>query len=208
MNKRRGITLVVILISMVYILCVRYEMSRKRYFGIIDEIIDKKSKILDLGGGKGCGLSVYMRKKGNKHTVITCDIEKDKPGCRDLYIQYDGENLAGLFVGKRFDYLILCFVLHHVGGREKQKDLLIQAGRIADEIIIFEDHITGVLSKLHTGIHFLGFNQSPGMIRNVYDDETWREIIKEAGFTVIENRSIPGTISCPVKHSVYRIKKN
>ena len=96
----------------------------------IEKMIPKKGIILDLGSGYGI-FSNYLAARSNKRKVIALEFNKKKihiaeKAAKDINIKnilFTQKDILNIDIPKA-DVIILMHVLHHVGDREKQKQLI------------------------------------------------------------------------------------
>lgn len=98
---------------------------------LIEEWVDKKGKIMDLGCGSG-EISLWLIGHGYEVTSVDVVAKVKVVGVKEIL--YDGEHLP--FKDKEFDQVLLITVLHHV---PKYKELLQEVARVSREVIIVED---------------------------------------------------------------------
>jgi len=154
--------------------------ERTKYIGVfIKRYITTETSILDIGCG-GCKISKYLKESGYK--VIPIDV-KDKSKIKTISPKiFDGKKLP--FKNNSFDVSIIIAVLHHTKNPE---DLLEEAARVSDCIIVMEDIYTNILKKYLTYfidslVNFEFFNH-PHMNKS---DREWKRIFEEQNLKLIK----------------------
>lgn len=105
-----------------------------------DKFIERKEKILDIGGGGGWIAEEIQKRKNNEVTLL--DVTDFNQTNLKLVL-YDGEKIP--FSDNSFDLVLLIYVLHHTKNPLK---LLEEAERVTkDRIIIFEDTFSSHFDK-------------------------------------------------------------
>jgi SAM-dependent methyltransferase len=151
----------------------RAEVKRKRLL----PFLSKGESVLEVGAGNGA-LTKLLSNEGMQLSVL--DIE-DKSLFEDVKVRvYDGEKFP--FEGKQFDVCQLITMLHHTTNAE---ELIREAKRVSDRIIIMEDIYENPLQKYITWFtdslvnwEFFGHPHT-----NLTDTE-WRELFEQNGLVV------------------------
>jgi len=150
-----------------------------------EDFIEKGSKILDLGCGRGV-LTIALRDYFQAESV-GIDI-KDQRVLKNFPFQiYDGENLP--FPDNSFNITFMGYVLHHAKYPEK---VLSEAKRVTKEkIIILEDLPEGILGKMLAKIHQLAyafiFQQKDFHIKN---EKKWEKFFRDLDFKTVFSKRI------------------
>ena len=157
---------------------VKLHQKKTKYLtNLIDEFLDKKGKIMDLGCGSG-EVSKKLLEEGYKVTSVDVVAKLKVSGVKEII--YDGEHLP--FADKEFDQVLLITVLHHV---PKFEELLQEVARVSKEIVIVEDVYENWWDKVciwfWDGLLNLEFLGHP---HNNRSDTEWKEIFRKLGFTL------------------------
>lgn len=138
---------------------------------------DKKGKILDVGSG-GCQVLSIYKKEGYDITGIdvqNISLVKDvKP------IIYNGKEIP--FKNDSFDSSLILTVLHHT---PKPEDILKEAMRVSNQIIIIEDIYHTTIQKYLTFFFDCILNfEFFGHPHTNKSDKQWRETFEELGLNL------------------------
>lgn len=128
-----------------------HEARRGRHFAqIYEEMLNehgeslKDSKVLEVGAGPGAVCLAFQELEAD---VVSLDLKdgrifysKDVP-----FLKASGTGLP--FADKSFDMVSLTSVIHHVK-KEYREDLLNEAFRVADKVLIQEDCLTSPLTNI------------------------------------------------------------
>lgn len=159
------------------------------------DFIEKGARILDVGCG--CGIVGETFKNFFEAEVTGIDIKDVNISSFPFQI-YDGKNIP--FPEKSFDVVLINYVLHHA---EDPISLLKEAKRVTrDKIVIFEDLLEGIISKLRCKIHGASFNKF-FKIKNqtsFKSEKEWEKIFKEIGLNIILKKRIN---NFPVKKELF-----
>jgi ubiquinone/menaquinone biosynthesis C-methylase UbiE len=107
-------------------------------------LIQPRSRILDIGAGKGL-LAEEMARQFNAHVTLV-DIAKYNQSRLPLTV-CDSRALA--FANRSFDYALLSFVLHH---SQNPNAILREALRVAHQVIVIENDVPGIVRQWLTRI--------------------------------------------------------
>jgi len=150
---------------------------------LIAPMLEAESKVLDIGCGNA-GLSKLLMEKGHKVTCIDVVDNSFFPEVKPLV--YDGRTFP--FKEITFDAAIFMTVLHHIPD-DQHIDLLKQAMRVANKVIVMEDIFTHGLGQKVT--HFtdslvnLEFKGHPHSNRT---NKAWKQLFDEAGLVVANTK--------------------
>ena len=146
-----------------------------------EKYIPKKSKILDVGSGI-CGLAFSYTNKG--HDVTCLDVVDHSFFPEIKPIIYDGKKFP--FANRSFDTCMIITVLHHT---TTQKEIIEEASRVADQVIIMEDVYTNIIQKYLTywmdSIVNLEFAGHPHSNR---DEAGWEKLFDELDLEIVDNQ--------------------
>lgn len=107
-------------------------------------IIQPRSRILDIGAGKGWLAEEMVRQFDARVTLV--DIAKYNQSGLPLTV-CDSRALA--FANRSFDYALLSFVLHH---SQNPDTILREALRVAYQVIVIENDVQGIVRQWLTRI--------------------------------------------------------
>ncbi|MCH7518915.1 MAG: class I SAM-dependent methyltransferase [Candidatus Dadabacteria bacterium] len=140
----------------------------------IAEYISLKDKILDIGTGPG-SVCLLMNRRGYNLTPI--DVQNRTLSQEIEPEIYDGKNLP--YKNASFDSALILTVLHHTPNPE---EILLEAKRVADKIIIIEDIYTNPIQRYLTyfvdSIVNMEFSGHPHSNKS---DNEWKEVFLELG---------------------------
>jgi 2-polyprenyl-3-methyl-5-hydroxy-6-metoxy-1,4-benzoquinol methylase len=169
----------------------------------IIEAVPFGSKVLDIGCGNGYLAELIAKNK--KAQVICVDVD-DFNQTNIPTILFDGVNLP--FADRRFDVVILSFVLHH---SEFQQELLSEAARVCrGKIIIYEDETMvgaeAIMGTAHQKIWNF-FNSQEGKV-TYHSPAQWREIFAQNNLEILEEKRefSLGSFFIPLKRAVFILK--
>ena len=188
------------------------ELEKK--FTLLDELNeDRPFKLLDLGGGNGL-FADQLLARFPKSLVTIVDISsallaKNNLSNRKELIHASIENISEILAGRRFDYITMNWVLHHLVGenyrlcQENQLNTLIRCKallRANGKLIIAEhmfdgylesnipSHIIYTITRMKRG-WFVGlakrFFNTAGVGVCFQSQRAWRHMFAEAGFDVV-----------------------
>jgi len=171
-----------------------YEKAAKKMCWKCQPFIEKGSKILDLGCGSGIvgkTFSTFFQAE-----VLGVDI-KDSRIVNLPFQIIDGRSLP--FSENFFDVILINYVLHHT---QNPAEILKEAKRVGEKIIIFEDLPEGFLSKLICKFHGISYNK---LFRNpnpifFKSEKDWEKIFDEIGLKIIFKKRIH---NFPVKKDLF-----
>lgn len=140
----------------------------------ISEYLSPKDKILDIGTGPG-SVCLLMNRRGYNLTPI--DVQNRTLSQEIEPEIYDGKNLP--YKNASFDSALILTVLHHTPNPE---EILLEAKRVADKIIIIEDIYTNPIQRYLTyfvdSIVNMEFSGHPHSNKS---DREWKEVFLELG---------------------------
>jgi len=110
----------------------------------ISEYLSKKDKILDVGTGPG-SVCLLMQREG--HNLTPLDVVDQTLSSEVEPLIYNGKKLP--FDDNSFNTALILTVLHHTSN---PKEILSEAKRVADKIIIVEDIYSNPIQKYLTFI--------------------------------------------------------
>jgi len=146
-----------------------------------EPFIEKDSKILDLGCGRGTitiAFKNYFQAK-----VFGVDV-KDQRIFNFPFEIIDGKNLP--FPDNSFDAVMINYVLHHA---EDPLQLLKEAKRISkNKIIIYEDLKEKGLAQLALWLHKSTYKISAPFQKNpinFHNEEDWEKLFEQTGLKII-----------------------
>ncbi|MCH8741950.1 methyltransferase domain-containing protein [Patescibacteria group bacterium] len=150
-----------------------------------EDFIEKGSKILDLGCGRGVltnAIKNYFQAK-----VVGVDIKDQRIVKNFPFRIYNGEKLP--FPDNSFDIVFLSYVLHHT---EDPKKVISEAKRVTKKkIIIFEDLPEGIfgilMSKFHHTAYSVIFNHKAFHRKT---RKGWEKSFNELDLRVVSSKRI------------------
>lgn len=159
-----------------------HQKKVKYLLELITPLLGESKKILDLGCGSG---EVSKALLGSGYLVTSVDVV-DKVKVEGVKVLvYDGVNIP--FKDKDFDVVLLITVLHHVKDYDK---LLIEAGRVANKVVLVEDVYENWWDKLNIwfwdSVLNLEFFGHPHQNR---DDLGWKKVFADLKFDLLAERS-------------------
>lgn len=178
-----------------------YKVARARAIDIVNKIesfLKRDSLILDIGSGT-CNVCEVLQSKGFR--VVPLDVQNLSFVDNIRPIIYDGNKMP--FKDNEFDVSLISCVLHHTS---KPDDILREAKRVSNSIIIIEDIHSNLLHKyvncFFDSLLNLEFIGHPHSNRS---DKEWRRAFQNFGLKVIDARY--GRSFIVFKHAVYYLKK-
>lgn len=165
-----------------------YKKEAERMCQECESFIEKGSKILDLGCGRGTTAKVF--ENYFRTEIMGVDINDQRTV--DLPFQIiDGKNLP--FSDNSFDVILINYVLHHT---ESPSELLKEAKRVSkNKIIIHEDLKEKGLAQFALWLHkttykiFAPFQKNP---INFHNEEEWAELFNQLKLKTIVKKRISG----------------
>lgn len=156
--------------------CYWYGRSRKRIFERIHRHLKPSDRILDVGSGDGCLVSLLRQHGFNCQGL---DVVK-RFTCAEP-ILFDGVLIP--FQDATFDVVLCNFVLHHVASKDHQLALLQEMRRISRRlVIIFEDTPENALDWELADMHA---QSDWGSCRACFHTATeWKRLLSGAGFVL------------------------
>lgn len=153
----------------------RFKLSR------IQKYLRLSETILDIGAGPG-SLCLLLERGG--YNVTPLDV-KDRALTDEVKPTiYDGVTLP--FKEGSFDTALILTVLHHTAN---PRCVLLEAKRVAANIIIIEDVYTNVFQQYLTYIFDSIFNfELTGHPHSNKTDSEWKELFRELGLTLKDSR--------------------
>ena len=140
----------------------------------ISEYLSPKDKILDIGTGPG---SVCLLMNGDGYNVTPIDVIDQTLSPEIVPDIYNGKKLP--YNNSSFDTALILTVLHHTSNPE---EILLEAKRVADKIIIIEDIYTNPIQRYLTyfvdSIVNMEFSGHPHSNKS---DNEWKEVFLELG---------------------------
>ena len=147
----------------------------------ISTYLQPQDNIIDIGSGN-CFLVERLRSLQFKVTAL--DIENKSKVPDIIPVVYNGTNLP--FESKSFDVALLITVLHHT---KDPVQILREAKRVANRIIIMEDIYTGMLQKYLTFMMDSTLNlEFFGHPHTNMTGEEWQRVFNELNLKVIEKK--------------------
>ena len=152
--------------------------ARKKY-QLIKSYLKNSEPIIDIGSGK-CAITWLLRKNG--YRVIPLDINDLSLAPNIQPIIYDGQTIP--FPDNHFKQALLLTVLHHTPHPEQ---LIQEAARVAQEIIIIEDIYSSLIQKYLTyGMDSLMNFEFIGHPHNNKKEQEWQKIFKKLELEIID----------------------
>ena len=140
----------------------------------ISEYLSPGDKVLDIGTGPG-SVCLLMNRRGYNLTPI--DVQNRTLSQEIEPEIYDGKKLP--YNNSSFDTALILTVLHHTPNPE---EILLEAKRVADKIIIIEDIYTNPIQRYLTyfvdSIVNMEFSGHPHSNKS---DNEWKEVFLELG---------------------------
>ena len=110
------------------------------------------------------------------------------------------------FEDEAYEVVLLAFVLHHVP-LEQRLPLLREAHRCGRSTVVLEDLPDDRLAWQVTEEHFRPFGQRPEeYLQGVWPLERWRQVFEEAGYRIVGEESIGGSLRYPVPHMLFNLE--
>lgn len=119
-----------------------YKIAAKKKYNLIKDYIKESDSIIDIGSGS-CYFTSMLADKG--HAVIPIDIRNYSLIQGITPVIYDGKKTE--FKNKEFSVALLSNVLHHT---YSPIELLKEARRVSERVIIIEDVFNSRIGKLYT----------------------------------------------------------
>ena len=140
----------------------------------ISEYLSPKDKILDIGTGPG---SVCLLMNGDGYNVTPIDVIDQTLSPEIAPEIYNGKKPP--YNNSSFDTALILTVLHHTSNPE---EILLEAKRVADKIIIIEDIYTNPIQRYLTyfvdSIVNMEFSGHPHSNKS---DNEWKDVFIELG---------------------------
>ncbi len=163
-----------------------------------EDFLGQSTKIIDIGAGVG-NISEILLKKGKKVTAIDVQNLSMVKGFEPII--YDGKKIP--FKDSEFDIGLLITVLHHVSD---QDNLISEAMRVSNRVIIMEDVFSSVFTKYVTfffdsllNFEFLGHPHSNRT------DKGWKDFFNKLGLNLLKEGSFNSYFV--FRHKVYLLEK-
>ena len=141
--------------------------------------LQPNSKILDIGSGIG-GLAYAFQKRGHNMTCLDVVDHSFFPEIQPVI--YDGKSFP--FEKKSFDTAMIITVLHHT---TTQREIISEAKRVANQVIIMEDVYTNSFQKYLTyfmdSLVNLEFKGHPHSNRN---EQEWEQLFTELNLEIVD----------------------
>jgi len=146
-----------------------------------EKYLQSNSKVLDVGSGI-CGLAYAFQKRGHEMTCLDVVNHSFFPEIQPVI--YDGKSFP--FEKKSFDTAMIITVLHHT---TTQKEIIGEAKRVANQVIIMEDVYTNVFQKYLTyfidSLVNLEFKEHPHSNRN---EQEWEQLFVELDLEIVDKQ--------------------
>lgn len=150
----------------------------------IAQVIPSKSRVLDVGCGRGF---IAHHLSGILGTPVTgIDVGSTAEAAID-YRQFDGQHLA--VPDESMDAVLCCYVLHHaqqINVIMNELRRVLTSGGLA---VIYEDIPATWWDRLFCGIHNLKWRNRTGAC-TFYSETEWRTLFNAAGFAVVTERRL------------------
>lgn len=181
-----------------------YQRAAEKMCEEIKIFLKDGKKILDLG----CGSAIFGKEVEEKLKceVLGMDIVDGRIK-KIPFLKYNGRIIP--FSENYFDCVLIAFVLHH---SRNPRDLLEEAKRVGQKVIIFEDLTDGFLGKLRCYFHWFFWNLFFGKEFakfNFFSEKEWEEIFKKLNLKIIAKKDFsPGfKFLDPVKRKIFILEK-
>lgn len=151
-----------------------YQIRSKKIMTNVGMIFDGKKKILDIGSGTGCIAEILKK----NHEIKLIDIKNISLNKDFQPLIFDGENIP--FSDGEFDLALLITVLHHTKNPDQ---LLYEAGRVSNKILIIEDIFSNRAEFYWTC--FMDSLINFEILTNPHNNRTdleWKQTFKKFGF--------------------------
>lgn len=158
----------------------------------------KNKKVLDVGCGNGV-VSKSLKEILQIDITGTDIIDYRKENI--LFKLIENKNKLP-FEDKSFDFVMLNDILHHSDNIEQ---ILLEAGRISSDILVFEDQESILLKILDVGLNYLYCKNMP-IPFNFKTEEEWCNLFEEFGF-YYEKTEISYPFWYPLKHLSFKLYK-
>lgn len=144
--------------------------------------LSREQKIVDIGSGN-CALVKLLLKEG--YHVVPCDIS-NKSRFPDISpVIANGDVLP--FQDNEFDVALLITMLHHTPTPE---NIVLEASRVADQLIIIEDIYTNVIQKYLTFfVDSLVNWEFKGHPHSNKTDVRWNKLFNKLKLTVVRKKT-------------------
>jgi ubiquinone/menaquinone biosynthesis C-methylase UbiE len=182
-----------------------YKKGAERMCKECEPFVEKGSKILDLGCGRGTTAVTF--KNYFQAEIMGVDIRDQR--IVDLPFQvFDGMNLP--FPNNSFDTVMINYVLHHA---ENPQELIKEARRVSrDKIIVYEDLKEKGLANVFLWLHKTTYKISAPFQKNpinFYNEGEWEGIFRQLGLKTILKKRLATRFSWlyPAKNILFVLKK-
>lgn len=164
---------------------IAYKFARQRaeqIFILIEEFLNKKEIILDIGCGS-CNIVEILNQ--NNYNVVSLDIKNLSIIDEIKPILYNGTNMP--FKENAFDLSIILTVLHHT---DRQDEVIKEAMRVTKKrILIIEDICNNIIDKLVTQIVDSLINlEIRGHPHSNRNDQEWKDYFKNLGLKISKTK--------------------
>jgi ubiquinone/menaquinone biosynthesis C-methylase UbiE len=183
-----------------------YKRAAEKMCQDCEQFIEKGSKILDLGCGRGITAETF--RNYFQAEILGADIGDQR--VVDLPFQMiNGRNLP--FPDNSFDVVLISYVLHHA---ESPMELLKEAKRVSrDKIIVYEDLDEPGIAKFTCWLHKLTYKISAPFQGNsieFYDEEGWEKLFNQIGMKTIFKKRVAPKFSWlyPASNILFVLKSN
>lgn len=159
----------------------------------------KNKKILDVGCGNGVVSQVL-------NEILEADISGTDiiDYCKQdiSFKKMDSPNKLP-FEDNSFDFVMFIESLHH---SENIEELIIEANRVASDILIFEDKELFFLKTLDVGLNYLYCKDMP-VPCNFKTEKAWCNLFIKLGFSYVK-AEISYPFWYPLRHFVFKLSKD
>jgi len=150
----------------------------------MEKYFEGKNRILDVGTGIG-GLAFSYKKLGHEVTCLDVVDHSFFPEIKPVL--YNGKKFP--FENNSFDTSMIITVLHHT---TTQREVIQEASRVSDRIIIMEDVYTNPIQKYLTyfmdSLVNLEFKGHPHSNRN---EQEWEQLFEELNLEIVDKKIHP-----------------
>jgi SAM-dependent methyltransferase len=163
--------------------CWTCERETKHTFTLLDPILRLGDSVLDVGCGHGY-IPWQLDLRGGFGDLCAVDIVDCRTVPTPHFALYDGLKIP--LEDKRFDVVMLNFVLHHVPN-DKKPLLLAEVARVCRrDVFILEDTPKNVLDRLMNRRHGEQHRREIGSTADYgfYSREEWHQRFRDLGFFV------------------------
>jgi cyclopropane fatty-acyl-phospholipid synthase-like methyltransferase len=164
---------------------VRHDMQHT--FGLIEPHVRAGDAVLDIGCGWGYVTAALARQYPDTWGIDIVDVRR---AAFEQFALYDGVKIG--FPDRRFDVVVLAFVLHHVPN-ELKPELLAEARRVCNRtVVVIEDTPRNAVDRYFNRRHGEAYRKSIGSDAGYgfFSQLEWERFFADHALDVVESRAL------------------